>query len=207
LAGSNSIKKELFRKSIHIAGLSVPFMSIAAGMPAAASFVAALATAYCISEYLRLKGKRVPVLAAVTRMAARRGESSEEKEGAGFVKAPLYLAAGVLASLIIFPQPLNYAAIAVVALGDGLASVVGRMYGRHHIPRTGGKTLEGTAAGMACAFLGAALFVPLPIAAVAAAAGMAAELFPVRAGHDNVAVPLLAGAAATVAGQMLPQSL
>ncbi|MER3407300.1 MAG: hypothetical protein C4292_00260, partial [Nitrososphaera sp.] len=142
MAGGKGIKKELFRKSIHIAGLSVPFISVAAGMLAAATLVVALATAYCISEYLRLYGKRgVPVLAAVTRMAARRGESSGEKEGDGFVKAPLYLAAGVLASLLIFPQPLNYAAIAVVALGDGLASVVGRMYDRHHIPRTGGKTL------------------------------------------------------------------
>lgn len=197
---NNSFKKELLRKSIHIAGLSVPLIAIAAGVLPAASFVIALATAYCVSEYFRLKGRQVPVLAAVTKIAAR--SESEEKE-AKFVKAPLFFAAGILASLLIFPAPLNYAAIAVVALGDGLASVAGRMYGKHKIPHTGGKTVEGTAAGMACAFLGAALFAPPYIAAAAAAAGMAAELLPLRAG-DNIIVPLLAGAAATLSNQLLP---
>jgi dolichol kinase len=164
-------------------------------MTFAASFVAGLAIAYVISEYFRLRGRSIPVLAAITKMAMRQGD---EKKGT-FVIAPLYFAAGILASLLVFPEPLNHAAIAVVTLGDGAASVAGRLYGRHKI--AGGKTIEGTAAGLLCAFAGAALFVTPTTALAAAAIGMAVELLPLRV-SDNLTVPLLAGLAATLAGNL-----
>jgi dolichol kinase len=188
------MQKELFRKSIHILGFLIPFVSIAAGTPIAALLIVSLAVMYSISEYLRLRGSKFPAFTAITRMAMR-SDSSEEQQST-FVKAPLYFAAGILASLLIFPAPFNYAAIAVVTLGDGFASVVGRMYGRSKIPHTGGKTIEGTAAGMACAFVGALLFVPPTTALVAAAVGMAAELLPLRV-SDNLTVPLLSGLSIT----------
>lgn len=171
----------------------MPFISIAAGTAFAASFVAGLAIAYVVSEYFRLRGRSIPVLAAVTKMAMRPGDESSDS----FVVAPLYFAAGILASLLIFPEPFNYAAIAVVTLGDGAASVAGRLYGRHRI--AGGKTMEGTAAGLLCAFAGAALFVSPTTALAAAVVGMAVELLPLRV-SDNLTVPMLAGLAATLAG-------
>lgn len=124
-------------------------------------------------------------------------EDIGEENQHGFVKAPLYFAAGILAALLIFPAPFNFVAIAVVTLGDGFASVVGRMFGKHKIPHSGGKSLEGTAAGVLCAFAGALVFVPPTTALTAALAGMAVELLPLRI-SDNLTVPFVSGLTALV---------
>lgn len=171
-------------------------MAIAFGTAAAAVFVAVMMAAYSASEYLRLNGRSAPLLTAVTKIAMR--NYSDEKKTA-FVKAPLYFAAGILFSLLVFPSPYNYVAIAVVTLGDGFASVVGRTYGRHKIPHSGGKTVEGTVAGIACAFAGSLIFAPPSIALVAALVGMVAEFLPLRV-SDNLTVPLLSGLSATIVG-------
>lgn len=173
-------------------------MALAFGTAATAIFIAGMMAAHSVSEYLRLSGRSAPLLTAVTRMAMR--NYSDEKQTA-FVKAPLYFAAGILLSLLVFPAPYNYVAIAVVTLGDGFASVVGRTYGRHKIPRSGGKTVEGTAAGIACAFAGSLLFAPPSIALIAALVGMTAELLPLRV-SDNLTVPLLSGLSVTVTGTL-----
>ncbi len=201
--GSNElyglVRKELFRKTIHISGFSVPFISIAAGVHTAAAIVLALAAAYSISEYLRLKGHSLPLLTSVTKMAMRDDRGNEKQST--FVKAPLYFAAGILASLLVFPAPFNYAAIAVVTLGDGFASIAGRLCGKHKIPYTGGKTVEGGTVGFVCAFAGAVVFVSPTTALIAATIGMAIELLPLRI-TDNLTVPLLSGLSISIIGNL-----
>lgn len=192
------VKKELFRKSIHILGFSIPLVAIGAGILAAVLVIVSFAITYSVSEYLRLRGRNLPLFTTITKMAMRGDDSGGEEQGT-FVKAPLYFAAGILASLLVFPAPFNYAAIAVVTLGDGFSSVIGRMYGKNRIPYAGGKTVEGTAAGLACAFVGAALFVSPTTALIAAGVGMAVELLPLRI-SDNLTVPLLSGLSVTAIG-------
>ena len=184
-----NLKNELFRKAIHVGGMLVPFISIQSGTAAAASLVAALSVLYLASEYARLQGRTLPIISRITELAVRRSTESGQKM---VVKAPLYLAIGVTASLLIFPDPVSYAAIAVVTLGDGAASIVGRRYGRHGIPGTG-KTAEGSAAGFACAAAGAMLFIEPHLAVPAAAIGMAVEAVPLRRVNDNISVPLITG--------------
>ncbi len=176
----------------------VPFIAIILGNAFAAAFIVGLAVIYTISEYLRLKGRNMPVFTTITKMAMR--DSAEEKQNA-FVRAPLYFAAGILASLLIFPAPFNYAAIAVVTLGDGFASVVGRLAGKTKIPHSGGKTLEGTAAGIVCALVGAMIFVSPATALTAALVGMTVELVQLRV-SDNLSVPLSSGIVITVIGNV-----
>jgi len=65
------IKKELFRKLIHIVGFSIPFISISLGIPFATSFVLVLAIAYTVSEYFRLKGRSIAAFTTITRVAMR----------------------------------------------------------------------------------------------------------------------------------------
>jgi dolichol kinase len=191
-----NVKKELFRKSIHIFGFSIPLISIAAGNLFAVLLIVSLSILYAVSEYFRLRGKSFPLLTTVTEIAMRNDIGEGQR---AFVKEPLYFAAGILASLLIFPAPFNYVAIAVVTLGDGFASVIGRMYGKHRIPYSGGKSIEGTAAGIACAFAGALLFTSPTIALIAALAGMAIELVQLRV-SDNLTVPFAAGFVATIVG-------
>lgn len=198
---SSRIRKELFRKAIHIFGFSIPFVSITAGVPFAVLILVALAITYSISEYLRLKGRNFPVFTTITMIAMRSDDNTGEEKQHTFVKAPLYFAAGILASLLIFPTPFNYAAIAVVTLGDGLASVVGRLYGKNKIPHCGGKTIEGSTAGLVFAFVGTAVFVSPLTALIAAVVGMAVELLPLRI-TDNLTVPLLSGLSITMVGNL-----
>jgi len=196
---SSRIRKELFRKAIHVFGFSIPFISIAAGISFAAALIITLAAAYTVSEYFRLTGRNFPVLSTVTKMAMR--DSAGEERQSIFVTAPLYFAAGILASLLLFPAPFSYAAIAVITLGDGFASIAGRLYGRHKVPHAGGKTVEGSLAGLACAFAGAAIFVSPNTAFIAAAIGMATELVPLRI-TDNLAVPLISGLSISLIGNV-----
>ena len=184
----NQIKSEVFRKSIHLLGFLVPVISITLGVAVAVAFVMTLSAIYSISEYSRLRGRSVPIITTITNMAMRVDRENQTR----FIAAPLFLAAGILSTLLIFPAPINYAAIAVVTLGDGSASIVGRMYGRNKIPFSNGKTVEGTAAGIICAFVGASLFVSPAMAITAALVGMIVEFLPLRI-NDNISVPLLAG--------------
>jgi phytol kinase len=198
LYASSRIRKELFRKAVHIFGFSIPFISIVAGVSTAVVIIIALAMAYSVSEYLRLKGRNFPLLAAVTKMAMR--DADKEKQNI-FVRAPLYFAAGILVSLLILPAPFNYAAIAVVTLGDGFASIAGRLCGRHKVPQTGGKTVEGSVAGFICAFAGAAIFVSPATALIAAIIGITLELLPLRV-TDNLTIPLLSGLSISIIGNL-----
>ncbi len=195
----NLIKSEVFRKSIHLLGFLVPIISVTLGVMVAVLFVISLTTLYSISEYLRVRGRSMPVITTITNMAMRVDREKQTR----FIVAPLFLAAGILSTLLIFPEPINYAAIAVVTLGDGSASIVGRMYGRNKIPFSNGKTIEGTAAGIIFAFVGASLFVSPTMAVTAALIGMIVEFLPLRI-NDNITVPLLAALSIMIIQMVLP---
>jgi dolichol kinase len=86
-------------------------------------------------------------------------------------------------------------------LGDGFASVIGRLYGRNKIPYSGGKTIEGTAAGLAFAFAGCLIFVSPTMAIIAASIGMITELLQLRV-SDNLSIPLITGTVLTIIGSL-----
>src|SRR3970040_1333918 len=98
----NQIKSELFRKSIHLLGFLVPPISITLGVMVAVAFVISLSIIYSISEYSRLRGRSVPIITNITNMAMRVGRENQTK----FIVAPLFLAAGLLSTLLIFPAPI-----------------------------------------------------------------------------------------------------
>lgn len=190
LSNSNPVdlKNELFRKSIHIGGVLVPVIAVLLDVLVAASIVAALMIAYLISERMRLRGKCIPYVTKITELATRYNVESQHK----MIMSPLYLAIGILASLLVFPEPISYAAIIVLALGDGFASLVGKKYGRHKIPKTC-KTIEGSLTCIVCALAGAVFFVSPSLALIAAATGTLIEILPLPI-NDNISVPLGAGA-------------
>ena len=139
----NQFLKELVRKSIHICGALTPLLCLYSKKLVIVLLLIALVI-YSVSELFRLNGHPVPVISRITLFAAR------ERDNAKFVLGPVTLCVGILLALIIFP--LNIATLAIFALcfGDGVASLVGRFWGRHKVPHSGGKTLEGS---FAC-FLG-----------------------------------------------------
>jgi len=146
---------------------------------------------YIMSEFGRMRGIDFPLFSTVTRRAAIKPELYE------FVSSPIFFAVGIMLSLLLFPTPNNYALIAVLTLGDGFATVFGRMIGRTTFPFNKGKMVEGSVFGFLFAFLGAMLFVD-PIKALAAAAtGMVMECLPLPI-NDNLTIPLVSGLALTL---------
>lgn len=91
------------------------------------------------------------------------------------LKGTILLLCGIILSLLLFPEEIVYASIAVVAFGDSVATAVGVLAGRHKLPYSGKKTVEGTLSGIVAAFLASLLFVTPIQAFIGAAGGMLLE--------------------------------
>ncbi len=183
---------DFVREDIHASGIFMPVIASLIGVPAVATLIFAIALIYTISELSRLEGKEFSVISAITRHAASQSELR------GFAAAPLYFAFGILVTLVIFPHPASYAAIAMFCLGDSAASLFGGLLSTS-LPFNKGKTWEGSLAGFFFAFLGGLLFIPANplIALLGAAIAMTVEVLPLPI-NDNVLVPVITGAALTV---------
>lgn len=179
----NSLRKELFRKSIHICSAVVPFLLKFAYWPVIILLFLALFF-YIMSESLRLRGINIPVVSKITEIAARKRDENK------FVLGPVTLVCGIIAAVLLFP--LDSARIGVFALsfGDGLASLTGKMIGRTRIPFTGGKTLEGSLACFTAVFVSCLICSGNLIAAlVIGFTAMIIEVLPLK-DFDNVLIPV-----------------
>ena len=137
------------RELIHISSFLLTFVSMHfIGPFVLATAILIVTLLYTLSEIARIRGINIPVLSAITWNAANKTELYE------FATSPIFFALGIAVSLLVFPEPISYAAIAVLTLGDGGAHVFGMKFGKHPLPTNKGKSVEGTIAGFVCAFLG-----------------------------------------------------
>ncbi|NIU38800.1 HAD-IB family phosphatase [Candidatus Bathyarchaeota archaeon] len=186
---SSFSKDMVIREAIHISGVLVPLISIYLRTPFMVAFLIFLVTMiYIASEFARIEGVNLPVISTITREAATKPEIHE------FVTNPIFFAAGIMLALVLFPNPINYASIAIFTLGDGTATLFGRKLGKTVFPLNKGKRVEGSIFGFLFAFLGALLFVSHIEALVGAAIGMIMEALPTPV-NDNLTIPLAAGLA------------
>jgi len=182
-------RRDLIRESIHFSGLLVPVVALYLSLNHYfIAFIILLVTlTYIASEHSRIYGVNIPMISTITWKAAIQPEIYE------FVTAPIFFAAGIALTLLIFPPPVSYAAIAVFTVGDVSATLFGKGLGRHTIPYNKGKKIEGTLFGILFASLGAYLFTLNPLKAViAAAVGMTVESLPSPI-NDNLTIPIAAG--------------
>jgi dolichol kinase len=124
------------------------------------------------------------------------------------------LLCGITLSFLLFPEEIVYAFIAIVAFGDSIATAVGVLVGRHKLPYSKEKTVEGTVSGIVAAFLSSLLFVTPVQALIGAAGGMILEsiigLQTIRElnsqiifkffFNDNFLIPLFSGLLMCVVG-------
>lgn len=186
---SGKIHVELVRKSIHILVGVVPTLA-AANMQITATLLLCGILFYTYCEMLRLKGYEVLLVSRVTAMAARRRDSGR------FVLGPVTLGLGALVSLLCFPEPASSIAIYALAFGDGLSSLVGRVFGTLRIPFTGGKSIEGSLTCFLAVWAAAFgktgdVFGSMVVALIA----MLAEAAPTK-DMDNLLLPFVVGLAA-----------
>lgn len=91
------------------------------------------------------------------------------------LKGTIMLLCGITLSFLLFSEEIVYASIAIVAFGDSIATAVGVLVGRHKLPYSKEKTVEGTVSGIVAAFLSSLLFVTPVQALIGAAGGMLLE--------------------------------
>jgi dolichol kinase/phosphoserine phosphatase len=179
-------RNNVLREMIHASGIFVPVLCSFIGIPAVAVMICIVVALYVISELLRMAGKNLPFISAVTRHAAAQEELYE------FAVAPIYFAVGILLALLLFRVPISSAAIAIFALGDSTASIFGGIISKRPLPFNRAKTLEGSLAGFLFALLAGSFFIPPIKALVGAAVAVTVEYLPLPV-NDNVSVPLCTG--------------
>ena len=182
----NAIFKELFRKSIHICSSLVPFFLALAYWPVIILLILAVIF-YTICELLRTRGVEIPLISKITEIAARKRDENH------FVLGPVTLACGILIAALLLP--LEYARVGIFALafGDGLASLIGKLFGKITIPGAHGKTAAGS---LTCFF---AVFVSTFcccgncfVALCVALCAMFIEILPLS-DFDNLIIPPVIG--------------
>ena len=185
--GSQITRRLLLRKLIHIGGFLIPFACISIIPPAfMALIIFSITLLYLASETLRMLSRELPIISHITQAASERYEYEE------YVTAPVFYAFGIIITLLIFPNPLGYTAIAALTLGDGFASLAGKgiKMGRNKLNKS--KTLTGSATFFIATFIGSLAFVDPLTAFYASFIGMIVELLPLPI-NDNLTIPISVG--------------
>jgi dolichol kinase len=142
---------------------------------------------YTVFEILRILGKRVPVVSALTERASR------PRDAGRFVTGPVTLGLGAFFSLVLFPPQIAAISIYALAFGDGFAGLVGRVFGRIRPDFLRGKSFEGSFACLAAVFISAyAVSGSIRISAIAAVSAVIVEALPLG-DYDNIIMPLAVG--------------
>ena len=152
--------------------------------------LALAAAGYSITQLLSLRGIDVPVISLVTDIAARKRDNGR------FVLGPLTLVLGIISAAILWPLQPATIGILALAFGDGLASLGGKLFGRLHIPFTGGKTCAGSLTCFVAIFISCfAICRCTKVALIVAVCGMVIEMLPLK-DFDNLLIPVLLGGVA-----------
>jgi dolichol kinase len=109
-------------------------------------------------------------------------------------KGVLFLVAGALITLKLFPDNIAFASIAILALGDPASHLVAGSFKGKLLKK---KSLSGLLLGVVFSSMAASLFVPFVYAFIAAIVALIAEVLVIKVGEDpvddNIIIPLVAG--------------
>lgn len=181
-----SVKKELFRKSIHLCSGLVPLFLWYIYWPTIILLILAL-IGYSVCEILRIKGIQIPVISLITETAARQRDENK------FVLGPVTLVCGILIAALVLPFEPAMVGIYALSFGDGCASLFGKIFGRIKIPYMGGKTVAGCLACFTAVFISTLAVSKNPLLAVIIAfITMLIEVLPLF-DFDNLIIPVAVG--------------
>jgi dolichol kinase len=194
------LKTELIRKSIHLLIATVPFCATFVGPFVTLGLLAVGTLIYSYAEFLRQRGGHIPIISRVTELASRRRDLGH------FVLGPVTLGIGAMLTLMLYPEPAASIAIYALAFGDGLASLVGKLFGRTRLLRTE-KTVEGSASCFFAVLLttylilsgnGGSGWIGIAVAFMVALVATVVEALPLK-DSDNLVMPAVVGLTAHVA--------
>jgi dolichol kinase len=171
----NSLKRLIVepRKIVHLSGAVFAFTALYSPYLSIAGICAGLILFLCLEK---LKPFINPALLTVV---YRDGEIKKSAlEPLMYLVSILFL---LIISLYIAPE-VCYASIIVLAVGDGAASVIGKLFGRHRLPLSD-KTWEGSISGFLLSVIAGYLFIG-PLILVGSFFGMLTEAYAGK--HENV---------------------
>ncbi len=182
-----SIKKELKRKALHLTGLTIPAVYLLLGrtftlvfIGAAFALFVALEPFRVIEEWRDSIKRRLGVYASPGVMSKVKEIETQidditRKHERNRVAAHIYFTAASFTVVYFFPKSVAVGAITLATLGDALAAIIGKTFGKHRF--SNGKSLEGS---LAYFLTGIAVLLPLvgPIPAlIGSLAGTIAEFY------------------------------
>ena len=205
-----SYSAELRRKALHLGALVLPVGILLLGRPLAPAVLVPLAALAVSLDWARVRSEPARRVLHVVFAGLMRPHEIPPLGAPVVLNGATWMCVAAALCSMVFAPAVAAASLAMLMVGDGAAAVVGRQFGRTKWPG-GLKSVEGTVAYAATAFgIGlAVVFWPwesaapgvaltLGACAVGAVVGALVEAIPIPL-NDNVRVPLLAGAAMSLA--------
>ena len=183
------MRRELYRKSIHVASVAVPLLVWALPREVGLALLGGAVVVALAIEWARFRVRWVRYrFLRATRVMLRPHERTS-------IAGATHMAIAYLLALALFPLPIAVAAMLFNGLGDASAALVGKRWGRHRT--RWGKSWEGMAAALVVNLAVALLIPGIPVAAAiaGAAAGALLEFLPIPL-DDNPRVTLGGGGVA-----------
>jgi len=176
------MKCELKRKALHLTGLTVPLSYLIFGREVTLTFVAITLVLFLILEPFRIVehlrdrvkeklGLYVNIIEKVEREIETIARE-HEKRGIG---AHIYFTLAALIIICFFPEDIAIGSIAVATLGDAIAAIIGKPFGKHRFKN--GKSIEGSLAYFLTALLILTPLMGFFHAIIGALAGTLAEFY------------------------------
>lgn len=186
-----SFTRELARKATHMGALVIPggYYVLKLSRSEALAIMIPIAILMILIDISRLREWSFwrkfarPVMSPII----RKHEMDGDFTGATYILSTACLTIG------LFDKPIAIAALAFIIVGDSLAAIIGRRWGRHRIGR---KSIEGSLGCLLGTLIVAALTPGLgfPVAAFGAVVATVTEFLSLKI-DDNMSVPLVSGLA------------
>jgi dolichol kinase len=181
-----------YRAFVHASSILVPILVEAESEFLTVTVLCAVSAAYIVEELLRLRGRQIPLISSFTLRISRPTERDH------LIAKPIFLSAGIVLSLLLFPRNIAYASIAILAIGDPIAAYVGGKFGRRRI---GSRSWEGFVAGTYAGYVPTVLIISPILGMIGSIVGMLLELTGIL--DDNLTIPLGSGLAMLLVSLLL----
>jgi dolichol kinase len=187
--------QELLRKGTHVGALVIPAGYYLLGLSRLQmlAIMVPIAAVMITLDVARLRNR------GLWRGLVERiwGGMVRSHERAGNFTGATYILLSVCCTVALFEKPVAVAALAFIIVGDTLAALIGRKFGRH---RFGRKSVEGSSACLLGTLLVAFLTpgLPLWVACLGAVVATVVEALSFDI-DDNISVPVLSGLVMTLA--------
>lgn len=200
---AKNLKKELYRKSIHLSSLWIPLFIYLVHPGVSIVFFSLLFVGNVLIEYGNYK-KYPWARRTFGNLFFRMLRNKETTHSKFQVSGSLYVLLAAIACTLLFPQPVAVISLSVMLISDTSAALFGKAYGTRKLYKN--KSLEGTVAFFLSALIVNMLCEPIYhftyAGVIACAAASFAEMFEDKLEvDDNLSIPLVVGTILVILNQ------